>query len=146
MCWDRHCWVALWSTTGWRLWLLESTAVCLLRLLCPSTMTVKVLVPNLSILSVDFSPLPISRGAFKWYGVNLSSWRNSPVLCASPSWLTFNSEARLKRAKEHQIRLTAGAHSEPDHSPSHTSTSISCWSPLGLQAPLAREVSSRLWV
>lgn len=132
MCWDRHCCAALWSTTGRQLWLLESTAACLSRLLHPSTMAVKVSVPKLSLLSVWGQPVFMAQP--------------STPLCQSLqcSWLTFNSEARIKRAKEHQMRLEAGVHSKPDHSLSCTSTSISCatLSPWGLQAPSVWEVCS----
>lgn len=57
----------------------------------------------------------------------------SAPLCypVQSSWLTFNSKASVKRAKEHKMCLATGVHT--GHSLSHTSVSIRCRGPLSLQ-------------
>lgn len=56
----------------------------------------------------------IFHGAYKCRGRPVLEVGPSVSLCQSFQclWLTFNGEARVKRAKEHEMRLAAGAHSE----------------------------------
>lgn len=150
MCWDRHCCAALWSATGWQAWLLESPAACLSTSLCPITMTVKVSLPKLSLRAVAFFLLSlyIPRGGFKRQGRPVFVVGPSAPLCQSLQcyWLTFNRGQGEQGQRAWNDTGHRGPQRFPSHSLSRTSTSISRRNPQGLQAPSAREVSSRLWV
>lgn len=111
---------------------------------CPVTMKVKGSLPKFPharspLLSPSSPFLPSRHFSFKQQGQPSRVVGPSTPLCQSIhcSRLTFNSEARVKRAKEHEMGLPTGVHS--DHSLSCTSISIRC--PRGLQVRSPREVS-----